>query len=179
MAFQNDESSRWFAEHLQPHEEMLRAWLRSRFSTDLDIDDVIQESYFKVLKIKEKGPVNAPKAYLFATARNLAIKALQGKKVFGEVALVKIDECELLDNVENTADIVIRNQELEILTQAIQSLPDRCRQIFTLRKVYGLPQREIATKLGISNRTVNTQLGIAFDKCSKALRKYRKEFLGE
>lgn len=44
------------------------------------------------------------------------------------------------------------------MTEAIQSLPDRCRQIFTLRSVYSMTQREIAEKLGISDRTVAAQL---------------------
>ena len=72
-----------------------------------------------------------------------------------------------LDERAGVRESVERNQELEILTKAIQSLPDRCRQIFTLRKVYGMSQREIAEKLAISPRTVNAQIAIGVNKCAE------------
>ena len=70
---------------------------------------------------------------------------------------------------------VARNQELEFLTQAIQSLPDRCRQIFTLRKIYNLSQAEIATRLGISEFTVSAQLTIGVHKCTEFFARHRRE----
>jgi len=45
----------------------------------------------------------------------------------------------------DVVETVSQQQELELLSEAIQSLPDRCRQVFTLRAVYGLSQREIAS----------------------------------
>ena len=61
----------------------------------------------------------------------------------------------VLGEDDGIPESVARNQELELLTQAIQSLPDRCRRIFTLRKVYGLSQADIAQRLGISENTVS------------------------
>ncbi len=66
---------------------------------------------------------------------------------------------------EGTLEVVSHNQELALLTEAIQSLPDRCRQIFTLRKVSGLSQAEIAAQLGVSENTVSAQLTISVKKC--------------
>jgi DNA-directed RNA polymerase specialized sigma24 family protein len=74
------EEGRWFAENLQPHEAMLRAWLQSRYQSGVDIDDVIQEAYVKILAVRKEKPVNAPKAFLFATARNIALNALRYAK---------------------------------------------------------------------------------------------------
>ena len=45
-------------------------------------------------------------------------------------------------------------QELELLGRAIASLPERCREVLILRKLYGLPQKEIAARLGITENTV-------------------------
>ena len=47
-------------------------------------------------------------------------------------------------------DLVIRRQELDLLAEAVRSLPERCRQVFLLRKIQNLSQREIALRLGIS-----------------------------
>jgi RNA polymerase sigma-70 factor (ECF subfamily) len=80
---------------------------------------------------------------------------------------VESDLSNVLDERGDIPETVARNQELALLTEAIQSLPDRCRQIFTLRSVYGMTQREIAEKLGISDRTVAAQLTIGVEKCTE------------
>ena len=165
----------WAKEHLLPHEGMLRAWLSSRFSKGVDIDDVVQESYLRVLKARENNEIKAPKAFLFATARNYALNTVRSAYVRGDTSHFDLDESEILDNGRDVAETIARNQELEILTKAIQSLPDRCRQIFTLRKVYGMTQREIAKKLGISARTVNAQITIGINKCMGFVESYRGE----
>lgn len=166
MPPENTEEVRWFIENLQPHEAMLRGWLHGRYPSGVDVDDVIQETYLKVLTARKKEPVNAPKAFLFATARNLALNTLRFAKVRGEETMLTLDDCDVLDERAGVRETVARNQELEVLTKAIQSLPDRCRQIFTLRKVYGMPQRDIAKKLNISARTVNAQISIGVNKCA-------------
>ncbi len=160
------DQSRWFVENLQPHEDMLRAWLKSRFY-ELDLDDVIQEAYLRVFKAHEKKEVRAPKAFLFATARNIALNMMRASKVRGLQEAARFEDLEILDEEEDIQENVARNQELETLTMAIQSLPKKCRQIFTLCKVYGMSPKDIATELGISLPTVYAQLAIGVDKCSK------------
>jgi RNA polymerase sigma-70 factor (ECF subfamily) len=60
--------------------------------------------------------------------------------------------------------------ELELLTQAIQSLPDRCREVLTLRKIEGLSQREIAARMGISEHTVEAQVANGMRRCAQFFR---------
>jgi RNA polymerase sigma-70 factor (ECF subfamily) len=69
------EKSQWFAAKLQPHEPMLRAWLRSRFRQACDVDDIVQEAYARVLQAREHVAIEPPKAFLFAT---LGISSLAG-----------------------------------------------------------------------------------------------------
>ena len=166
------EKGRWFVQHLQPHENMLRAWLKSRFS-ELDLDDVIQEAYLRVFKARESREVKAPKAFLFATARNIALNAVRASAVRGGDRVARAEEMEFLDEVQDVQETVARNQELEMLTAAIQALPKKCRQIFILCKVYGMPPKEIAKELGISLPTVYTQLAIGVDKCSDYMQESR------
>jgi RNA polymerase sigma-70 factor (ECF subfamily) len=56
-----------------------------------------------------------------------------------------------------------------MLVEAIQGLPDRCRQVFTLRKVYGYSQKEIALRMNISENTVEQHLTKAARRCAQAL----------
>ena len=171
----NSEQSQWFREHLMPHEPMLRSWLKSRFPRNLDVDDIIQEAYLRVLNARKKGQIKAPKAFLFATARNYALNALRSAAIRGENFTTEIEDFNLMDDRTGVVETIEHNQELEILTLAIQSLPNRCRQIFTLRKVYGMTQREIAKKLGISTRTVNAQISIGINKCVSFVENYTLE----
>ncbi|MBE7537466.1 MAG: sigma-70 family RNA polymerase sigma factor [Opitutaceae bacterium] len=164
MPPQDPEEAEWFAAELRPHEPMLRAWLRSHFRAADQIDDVIQEAYLRVLRARAQGEVRAPKAFLFVTARNLMLMHLRHCEVTRIDPLTERDFEGILDDRADVAAEVARSQELEMLTQAIQSLPTRCRQILTLRKIYGLSQKEVAAELGISEHTVEAQGTIALRK---------------
>ncbi|MBL9206699.1 MAG: RNA polymerase sigma factor [Opitutaceae bacterium] len=162
----DSELGRWFSEHVLPHEPMLRAWLRQRFERQVDIDDIVQEAYVRIVRARETSAFTAPKAFLFATARNLALDRLRRHEVSRTDFLGEIDTLNVLDECDGIPETVARNQELALLTEAIQSLPDRCRQILTLRKLYGLSHREIAERLGLSESTVANQITIGIEKCT-------------
>jgi len=67
----------WFLDELYPHEAMLRAWLASRFPSISDFGDIIQEAYVRTVKRSRNKHLTAPKAFLFAIARNLCIDVLR------------------------------------------------------------------------------------------------------
>ncbi len=167
--------TRWFAEHVQPHEPMLRAWLRNQFRSEDDIEDLLQETYLRLLRARERGEVTSPKAFVFAVARNLALDRLRRREVFPTKSLVENEALSVLEEGEGIPESIARHQELELLTAAIQSLPARCRQIFTLRKVYGLSQPDIARQLGLSENTVSAQLTLGVKKCMAFMRQCRRE----
>ena len=76
---------------------------------------------------------------------------------------------------ESIPEVVSRNEEYVILNRAIASLPEKCREIFTMRRVYGMSQMEIADALGISRNTVSAQLTIGLRKCSEYFERYDEE----
>ncbi len=167
MPPEDPEQTRWFEENLRPHEPMLRAWLRGRFSGNCDIDDIVQEAFVRVLRVRDDGLIQSPKAFLFVTARNLALMQLRHRQVERANALAEVELQGILDEGGELPDAAIRAQELELLTEAIQSLPTRCRQILTLRKIYGMSQKEVAAELGISEHTVECQGTIALRKIGR------------
>jgi len=161
------DKARWFAREVQPHEAMLRAWLRSRFSNEGDLDDLVQDAFVRVLRARASGTIRSPKAFLFATARNLALDRLRHRRVTGGDSLADFDVLALVDETGDVPEAVSRSEEIELLARAIQSLPTRCRQVLTLRKIYGLPQKEIAARLGIAEHTVESQGAIGLRKCTE------------
>jgi len=143
---------------------MLRAWLRSQFPVQTEVDDIVQEAFVRVLQARANGEVRSPKAFLFVTARNLALMQLRHRAVAKEDALTETELWGILDESVDVPAAVTRAEELETLTKAIQSLPARCRQILTLRKIYGLSQKAVAAELGIAEHTVEVQGTIALRK---------------
>lgn len=167
MPPQDPQQARWFMEQLQPHESMLRGWLHGQFPPGLDIDDIVQEAFVRVLEANQNGGVQSPKTFLFATARNLAGMRRRHQMVAREKSLTETDVSGILDEDADVPHAVARTEELELMTRAIHSLPTRCRQVVTLRKIYGMSQKEVAAKLGISEHTVEAQIAIGVRKITK------------
>lgn len=154
------EASRWFADEIQPHEHDLRDYLRAKFSAHPDIEDLIQETYARLLQAREQSGAQIGKAYLFATARNMAIDFFRRRKIALIDCMAEMDLLPVFDTRPDVAESACRSQELTMLAEAIQSLPHRCRQVLTLRKLHGLSHHEIALALGISENTVNAQVAV-------------------
>ena len=54
----------------------------------------------------------------------------------------------------------------------IDSLPEKCREIFIKSKIEGKRQKDIATELNISLKTVENQMAIAYKKIKGELKDY-------
>lgn len=151
---------------MRPHESALRAYLRAMFPSLPDLDDLVQESYARLLRAREAGKVRYVKAFLFAIARNAALDFCRRRKVVSIDAVGDLTDLTVIDDRPNAAEIVNKQQELELLAQAVRSLPERCRQVLTLRLLYGLSHKEIAGKLAISDLTVKAQLAKGMRRCA-------------
>jgi RNA polymerase sigma-70 factor (ECF subfamily) len=161
----NAEQTRWFVEEVQPHESALRAFLRVRFPTVADLDDLVQESYARLLRAHAAGQVRNPKSYLFTTARNAAFDLFRRRATITLEPLASVETSSVIEEGHGVAETVSRTQEIEILHQAIEALPERCRAVMMLQKIHGLSNRAIAVRLGISIHTVNAQLVLGLIRC--------------
>lgn len=161
------EQARWFATEVQPHRPALRAWLLARFPTLPDVDDLVQESLARVLRARDNGPVGSARALLFTTARNLALDAVRRQRVVRFELITDQTPPSVLADDTDVVETISKQQELELLTRAIQSLPERARQVFTLRTAYGLTQQQIADRLGVSLSTVEKQMTQGIRLCAE------------
>ncbi len=166
----DDEQQRlWFANEVLPHEPALRSWLKARFPSLSDSDDVVQETYARLFRSGSRDRITNAKSYLFSTARNLSVDLLRRRQIAPTVSVSESERSAIAEEGTSVADAVSSAQEMEILLSAIDALPDRCRTIMTMQKLQGLSNAEIAAHLNVSVNTVNAQLVIGLARCRSYL----------
>ena len=151
---------------MQPHEGALRGYLHG-LAAPGDIDDLVQETYARLLRARERGPIEHPRGLMFATARNAARDLFRRRTTAATFPIAEIDQSRVFDEAPGVPEAVSRRQETDLLVVAIDSLPPRCRDILLLRKFENLSHREIAQKLGIAEHTVEAQLTKALHRCEE------------
>lgn len=144
---------------------LMKRYLARFFSEQQDIEDVAQEAFLRAYAAEQRKSIEQPKAYLFRIAKNLALTRLQKKAK--EIAYF-VDEagdyiCESGDRldleVQEPGYAELENSELlGIYCDAVAALPEKCRQVFLLRKVHGLSHQEIAERMSLSLSSVEKYL---------------------
>jgi RNA polymerase sigma factor (sigma-70 family) len=158
------ELAQWFSREIQPHEPMLRAWLRQRFPGVSDVDDLVQETYVRIFRSEWAGRLQHPKSYIYKVARNAALDQLRRSKICRIEGVAEFDDVPATEE-RGTREAVRAEEDLELLAEAIEALPERCRKILKLRKLEGLSYEEIGRVMGISFNTVNAQLVVGLARC--------------
>ena len=118
-----------------------------------DIDDLAQETFLRAFHAGEGRDIRSPKAYLFRVARNMALREL-GKKSRQLTDYLEEADADIGGKEASAEQEIIARQKLQLCCNAIADLPEQCRRVFLLRKIYAYSHREIADELGISVRTV-------------------------
>lgn len=162
----NSESNAWFAKDVLPHEPMLRGYLKRSFSSvQAYVDDLVQETYLRLWKARASQPIRSEKSFLFHVARHLATDLVRHESAAPLVAVADLAALPVYDGKPNAAEHECTREEIALLAEAIDALPKRCREVFILRKVQRLPQKEIARILGIAEPTVEVQVQRGMKRC--------------
>lgn len=154
-----DERAIWLARNVLPHEASLRAWLTKRPVAGLEIDDIIQETYARLSTLASVEGIRDPRSYMFRTAHSVLVTFIRKSRVISIRAFAQFEEEALVDDEPGPEAIAIDRDELTRLGRAIAELPPRIREVFVLRRVEGLSQREVAERLGLSENTVEKHMG--------------------
>ena len=172
LALPDEGLSRWFAEEVVPCEPALRAYLAKRFPSLPDHDDVVQETYARLLQARRNGRLRYAKAFLFTVARNAAIDMFRRRRVVAPEPLEESSELPVLEQTPDVAATLEHQQRLEVLIEAVAALPERCREVMMLRHLDGLTYKEIAARLGISPETVKVHVLKGVRDCTAYLRRH-------
>lgn len=138
-------------------------------SSDL-ASEALNETYLRLEGMRELGPVRSPKAYLFRIALNIAADRRRAEK-----RRLTVDEVDALleipDDRPDAARVIEDRSEVNLLRHAIAELPERRRRVLMLSRIDGMPNREIAALLGVTVRTVETDLKQAVEHCADRLKR--------
>jgi RNA polymerase sigma factor (sigma-70 family) len=158
----SDERAIWLGRYVLPHEPALRAWLSRRRLAGMDVDDIIQETYSRLMTAESVQHVHDAKSYAFQVSGSVMIDNLRRMKVVSIASVPDFDYLEVVSDDPSPERQVIDRDELHRLAGVIARLPGRVREVFTLRRVYGLSQREVAEKMGIAESTVEKHMARGF-----------------
>ncbi len=127
-------------------------------------EDITQEAYVKVTDAFQQYPIQSPRAFLFQTARNLALDHLRKEKVRNLYLERNADETTLAQiaalspNPEAKLHIA---QQVDLLLKMLAEQPQRRREMLILHKVHGWHYPKIAEHYGLSLSAVEKNVRIA------------------
>ena len=125
------------------------------------IEEVVQDVYVNLWQEYQGKEIHFIKTYLYNSARNRMLNYLRDKENH-TVLLEKWAKIELENR--GASDCVDKEAFYRLLQAAVETLPDKCREIFILCKEESLSYKEVAEIKEVSVKTVENQMGIALKK---------------
>lgn len=123
-----------------------------------DLHDLRQEAYIRVYEAAARCRPFQAKAFLFATAKHLITDRVRRQRIVTIDTVGDLDTLDvIIDEISPERRLGAR-QELRVLAQAFDRLPAKCRETVWLRRVDRLPQKLVAARLGVTEKTVEKHL---------------------
>lgn len=131
-------------------------------------EELVSEVFFKIWNNRKAIIItSSPRSYLYAAVHNISLDHLRKEKKYALTSLEKAlaMPCDFLDPQK-----CCEYDELRVRIEgAVARLPRQCKQIFQLSREHGLRYNEIAEKLQLSVKTIETQMGRALKSLRKSL----------
>lgn len=132
-------------------------WLRKTLRSKDRAEDVLHDTFVKIMLIKDKLIMQQPQNYLYSTAKRIIIDQARRQKI----------EAAYLDYIAQFADdhhvpspehVILAIETLDHMAAILEALDERARQILLMHYVDGIAQNLIAQQLNISTKTVHRDL---------------------
>ena len=130
-------------------------------------EEIVQDLFFRLWQDREKIKIESSlNGYLFRSVHNKCLHYIEHKKVVERHAKEMLSRKH--ESPENPSDILHYKELQAKIARILDRLPERCGKIFYMNRFEGLKYTEIAEKLSVSVKTVESNMG-------RALKEFRKE----
>jgi RNA polymerase sigma factor (sigma-70 family) len=131
-----------------------------------DIDDILQDAYVLSSEAANRHSILNPRAFLLRTATNLALNHVNraGYKRTTGMADLSLEDV-YVDGGASPEQLLDADRQFRAFCRAVGGVPPQSRRAFVLMKIYGLSQREVAARLGISENTVEKHVAKGLLMC--------------
>lgn len=151
---------------IETSQKDLRTYLKRFLRSEEEVSDVCQEAYLKTFVNLDRAVI--PRAFLFRTARNLAIDHLSHEKA---LSIVQLDDIDQFPSQSESIESILNNaQELDLLREAIETLPPKRKQILIKRVFFGLSYRALSKQFKIGERTVENHIALGIRDVTRHIR---------
>ncbi len=144
--------SNLFSESRQALRQYVRRFVRSRETTE----EIVQEAFLRTYAHAQ--PNQAPKAFLFSVARNLATDHYRHERIAQTDTLGDSDPSDVMSQGESAESRLLTDERSRLLKDAVAHLPPQCRAVFALKIFHDCSYDEISERLGISAKTVENHV---------------------
>lgn len=151
----------------QEHHVWLRAWINKRLGCKTGAADLAQDTFLTLLLKAELPVLHEPRAYLSRVAHGLLVDHVRRRDL--EHAYLEALAYMMPDEVGSPESRALMLELLVRLDSMLDGLPAKVRTAFLLAQLEGASYQEIATRLGVSTRTVGTYVATAMLQCMALL----------
>ncbi|SFH81720.1 RNA polymerase sigma factor [Modicisalibacter xianhensis] len=151
----------------QEHSRELAGYLARKLDAPDLAADLCQEVYLRLRRSALPDPLRNPRAYLFRIARNLLIDHQRQRGAQPETMPLDDPTLALESTTTCPETAVSQAQRLAQVRARLSRLPSHVRQALLWHRLDGLPQREIAQRLGVSERMAGRYITQAIEACAR------------
>ena len=148
----------------------LRRYLARMTGSQTDAQDIAHDAYARVFPSMQEKDVGRPQAFLYTTARHLALDRLKRRSRSPIRSAPAGGEDAAVSPSPAVESVVMAREEWALLEQAVATLPPGCRQVLLMRTLEQLSHEEIAERLGLARSSVEKHLMRAARLLQEAMR---------
>jgi len=147
----------------------LYQYLYYKFGNQVDINDKIQEAFIKLWDNCKKVAPGKARAFLFRVGKNMMLNEIKHQKI-----VLKYQQIKPKDYTNETPEFLLEEEQfLQKYQLALSKLTEEQRLAFLLNKVKGKKPVEIAEMLGVTRRTIENRIFVAFKKLRKEIKELK------
>lgn len=143
----------------QDTSEELRRLLERKLGNPQEAEEIAHDAYLKLCRIEHTGEIRDLRKYLFTMSVRLALNVLRRRKT--ERNFKNKENSGLEIDYISAYRILLAELKLDAVKEALSELPEKTRYIFLLHRFEGMTYPEIASKLGLSSKTIEYHMGRA------------------